>query len=81
MLGYVKIERCSHGGWYKDLIGHLYPVYRDDGVEFQTYQLDGPINFILKKDCKVINMSTQVVPANKTTNTQPNKENDYVHHG
>ena len=65
MLGYVKITKCTDRRWYKDLVGHLYPVYRDEGVEFQTYQLDGPINFILKSDCEVINMSTQVVPESK----------------
>ena len=50
MLGYVKIEQCSHGGWYKDLVGQWYPVYRDEGIEWLTYQLDGLSNFILKKD-------------------------------
>ena len=50
MIGYVKIEQCSHGGWYKDLIGQWYPVYRDEGVEWETYEFDGYKNYILKKD-------------------------------
>jgi len=50
MIGYVKIEKCSHGGWYKDLIGQWYPVYRDEGIEWETYELAGYKNYILKKD-------------------------------
>jgi hypothetical protein len=51
VIGYVKIEKCSHGGWYKDLIGQMYPVYKDEGIEWATYELAGYKNFILKKDC------------------------------
>ena len=50
MIGYVKIEKCSHRGWYKDLVGQWYPVYRDEGVEWETYQPEGYKNYILKED-------------------------------
>ena len=36
MIGYVKIEKCSHRGWYKDLVGQWYPVYKDEGIEWET---------------------------------------------
>ena len=52
MLGYVKIEKCTDRRWYQDLVGQWYPVYKDEGVEFLTYQLDGYTNFILKQDVK-----------------------------
>ena len=52
MIGYVKIEKCSrHKSWYEDLVGQWYPVYRDEGIEWETYQLDGYKNYILKEDC------------------------------
>ena len=50
MIGYVKIEQCSHGGWYRDLVGQWYPVYRDEDVEWETYELTGHKNYILKED-------------------------------
>ena len=52
MIGFVKIERCSRSkSWYEDLVGQLYPVYRDEGVEWETYELTGYKNYILKSDC------------------------------
>ena len=50
MIGYVKIEKCSHRGWYKDLVGQWYPVYKDEGIEWETYELAGYKNYILKED-------------------------------
>ena len=54
MMGYVEITKCSHGGWYKDLVGQLFPVYRDMGNEWLTYELTGHTNFILKTDAKSV---------------------------
>jgi hypothetical protein len=51
MIGYVKIEKCSHNGWYRDLVGQMYPVYKEEDIEWATYELAGYKNFILKKDC------------------------------
>ena len=51
MIGYVKIEKCSRSrSWYEGLVGQLYPVYRDDGIEWETYDLTGHKNYILKED-------------------------------
>ena len=54
------IDKCSHGGWYKDLVGQKYPVYADEGIEWRTHELEGPVNFILKED------ATYVVDAETT---------------
>ena len=50
MIGYVKIEKCSDRRWYDKLVGQWYPVYRDEGVEWETYELTGHKNYILKTD-------------------------------
>ena len=51
MIGYVKIEKCSRSrSWYEGLVGQLYPVYRDEGIEWETYELTGHKNYILKED-------------------------------
>ena len=51
MIGYVKIEKCSRSrSWYESLVGQWYPVYRDEGIEWETYELDGYKNYILKED-------------------------------
>ena len=51
MIGYVKIEKCSRSNsWYKSLIGEWYPVYRDEGTEWETYEPTGHKNYILKED-------------------------------
>lgn len=50
----VKITSCSHGGWYRDLIGQLYTVFEDNDVEYICRADDGFLNFILKKDCEVV---------------------------
>ena len=50
MIGYVKIEKCSDRRWYQDLVGQWYPVYRDEGIEWETYELTGHKNYILKSD-------------------------------
>ena len=50
MIGYVKIEKCSDRRWYDGLVGQWYPVYRDEGVEWETYELTGHNNYILKSD-------------------------------
>ena len=51
MIGYVKIEKCSRSNmWYEGLVGQWYPVYRDEGIEWETYELTGHKNYILKED-------------------------------
>jgi hypothetical protein len=55
MIGYVKIERCSRSrSWYESLIGQWYPVYRDEGIEWETYELTGHKNYILKEDVSYV---------------------------
>ena len=55
MIGFVRIEKCSrYNSWYEGLIGHLYPVYADEGIEWETYQLDGLKNYILKEDATYV---------------------------
>lgn len=49
----VKILKCSHGGWYRDLVGSTWEVYEDCGEEYKCRASDGYINFILKKDCEL----------------------------
>lgn len=51
---YVKIEKCSHGGWYKNHIGETWYVYEDCGNEYKCRSSDGYINFILKGDCSIV---------------------------
>lgn len=70
MIGYVKIEKCSHDGWYKDLIGQLYPVYRDVGNEWLTYELAGHTNFILKKDAVAVHKELNNVADGEVTKEQ-----------
>ena len=51
MIGYVKIEKSSRSNmWYESLIGQWYPVYKDEGIEWETYELTGHKNYILKED-------------------------------
>ena len=51
MIGFVRIEKCSrYNSWYESLVGQLYPVYRDEGIEWETYELTGHKNYILKED-------------------------------
>ena len=51
MIGFVRIEKSSRSNmWYEDLVGQLYPVYRDEGIEWETYELSGHKNYILKED-------------------------------
>ena len=51
MIGFVRIEKCSrYKSWYEGLIGQLYPVYADEGIEWETYELTGHKNYILKED-------------------------------
>ena len=51
MIGFVRIEKDTRGrSWYEGLIGQLYPVYADEGVEWETYELTGHKNYILKED-------------------------------
>ena len=51
MIGFVRIEKCSrYNSWYAGLIGQLYPVYADEGIEWETYELTGHKNYILKED-------------------------------
>ena len=69
MMGYVEITKCSHGGWYRDLVGQLYPVYRDMGEEWLTYELAGYTNFILKKDARAIHKEL-----NNDVNVETQKE-------
>ena len=64
MIGYVKIEKCSDRRWYDSLVGQWYPVYRDEGVEWETYELTGHKNYILKSDTsnEFRNLTTESVP-------------------
>ena len=51
MIGFVRIEKCSRSrSWYESLVGQWYPVYRDEGIEWETYELTGHKNYILKED-------------------------------
>lgn len=50
----LLITGCSHGGWYKDLIGETVP---NNGLEYGEYRSvdnSGYINFVLEKDCEVV---------------------------
>ena len=60
MIGFVIIEKCSHRGWYKDLVGQKYPVYADEGIEWATYELTGHKNYILKKDATNVITDEQI---------------------
>ena len=55
MIGYVKIERCSRSrSWYENFVGNWYPVYKDWGVEWETYEPAGYKNYILKEDVSYV---------------------------
>ena len=65
MIGYVKIEKSSRSKmWYESLVGQWYPVYRDEGDEWETYELTGHKNYILKGDTtnEFRNLTTESVP-------------------
>ena len=65
MIGYVKIEKSSRSKmWYESLVGQWYPVYRDEGDEWETYELTGHKNYILKSDTsdEFRNLTTESVP-------------------
>jgi hypothetical protein len=51
MTKYVKIEKCSRSkSWYEELVGKWYPVYEDLGLEWETFEIAGYKNYILKED-------------------------------
>ena len=55
MIGFVRIERSSRSKmWYEKLIGELWPVYADEGVEWETYEFTGHKNYILKEDATYV---------------------------
>ena len=54
MIGFVMIDKCTDRRWYQDLVGQKYPVYADEGIEWETYQLDGYKNYILKEDATYV---------------------------
>ena len=65
MIGYVKIEKSSRSKmWYESLVGQWYPVYRDEGDEWETYELTGHKNYILKSDTsdEFRNLTTESEP-------------------
>ena len=55
----IKITGCSHGGWYRDMIGQTYTVFEDSEVEYICRANDGFLNFILKKDCEVLEFNNE----------------------
>ena len=55
MIGFVRIEQSSRSKmWYEKLVGEIWPVYADKGVEWETYEFSGHKNYILKKDASYV---------------------------
>ena len=55
MIGFVRIDRTSRSKmWYEELVGQIWPVYADEGVEWETYEFTGHKNYILKKDATYV---------------------------
>ena len=55
MIGFVRIERTTRSRmWYEKLIGEIWPVYADEGVEWETCEPTGHKNYILKEDATYV---------------------------
>lgn len=55
MIGFVRIDRASRSKmWYEELVGQIWPVYADEGVEWETYEFTGLKNYILKEDATYV---------------------------
>ena len=40
--------------WYEKLVGEIWPVYADEGVEWETCEPTGHKNYILKEDATYV---------------------------
>ena len=55
MIGFVRIEQSSRSKmWYEKLVGEIWPVYGDEGVEWETCEPTGHKNYILKEDATYV---------------------------
>jgi len=55
MIGFVMIDQSSRSKmWYEKLIGEIWPVYADEGVEWETCEPTGHKNYILKEDATYV---------------------------
>ena len=55
MIGFVRIEQSSRSKmWYEKLVGEIWPVYADEGVEWETCEPTGHKNYILKEDATYV---------------------------
>ena len=55
MIGFVRIEKSSRSKmWYEKLVGEIWPVYADEGVEWETCEPTGHKNYILKEDATYV---------------------------
>ena len=51
----IKILKCNdQNKWYSSLIGELVPYSGDGGVEYESREPEGYINFVSKGDCILI---------------------------
>lgn len=51
----LKIVKCDdEKKWYSSLVGELVPFAGDIGVEYESREPEGYINFISKEDCILI---------------------------
>ena len=55
MIGLVRIDKSSRSKmWYEGLVGEVWPVYKDLGVEWETREPAGYKNYILKEDATYV---------------------------
>ncbi len=51
----MVVERCTDELlWYHDLVGHTFPIIREEEEFFWTVEPEGYLNFIYKEDCRVV---------------------------
>lgn len=51
----IKILKCNdQNKWYSSLIGELVPYSGDGGVEYESREPEGYINYVSKEDCILI---------------------------
>jgi hypothetical protein len=63
----LKITQCRDGmRWYAGHVGEVFPLLATFRDEYKTREPAGYSNFIVKDDCKVVDMIEEAVPVGET---------------
>jgi hypothetical protein len=56
-MTYIEVKSCTDPmRWYSDYIGDKFLLLAEEEIEYKTREPDGYINFILKKDSKLVDL-------------------------